>query len=76
MFRKTLFFVSLTLMSAVAFAEDSSLEPCLNGQVSASGNFPNQSMEDQLQAYLRWRDGDLYYLFRIAAGQRQTAALD
>ncbi|MES9955790.1 MAG: hypothetical protein ABW086_01975 [Sedimenticola sp.] len=32
------------------------LEPCLNGEVSASGMFPNQKMEDQFIAYLKWVD--------------------
>jgi len=30
------------------------LEPCINGEVSAGGRFPNQAMEDAFHAYLRW----------------------
>lgn len=31
-----------------------SLEPCINGSVSASGTFPTQAMENQLAAYVEW----------------------
>jgi hypothetical protein len=31
-----------------------SLDSCLNGQVSASGRFPTQSMEDEFNRYLGW----------------------
>ena len=37
---------------ARAFHPD--LEPSLNGQVSASGLFPTQAMEDEFTAYLQW----------------------
>lgn len=30
------------------------LEPALNGQVSATGLFPTQAMEDEFHAYLDW----------------------
>jgi len=30
------------------------LDPCLNGDVSASGRFPTQAMEDQFNRYLDW----------------------
>jgi hypothetical protein len=30
------------------------LEPAINGQVSANGLFPSQSMEDEFTAYLKW----------------------
>jgi hypothetical protein len=30
------------------------LEPAINGEVSASGLFPSQAMEEQFAAYLRW----------------------
>jgi len=30
------------------------LDPCLNGQVSASGRFPTQAMEDEFNRYLSW----------------------
>jgi hypothetical protein len=35
-----------------------SLDPCLNGQVSASGRFPTQSMEDEFNRYLGWVAGN------------------
>jgi len=31
-----------------------SLEPCVNAEVSRSGVFPTQEMEDQFAAYLQW----------------------
>jgi hypothetical protein len=30
------------------------LDPCVNGDVSASGRFPTQAMEDQFNRYLDW----------------------
>ena len=30
------------------------LDACLNGDVSASGRFPTQAMEDQFNAYVAW----------------------
>ena len=30
------------------------LDPCLNGQVSASGRFPTQAMENEFNRYLSW----------------------
>jgi hypothetical protein len=51
------------------------LEPCINGEVSASGTFPSQAMEDQIGAYLDWsaRTGRPFYLFQVG-GDRLTAA--
>lgn len=47
---------SLATSSAVfagfSFVRD--LEPAINGEVSASGLFPTQAMEDQFNAYVRW----------------------
>lgn len=65
MFRKTLF-VLVILVSIPAYASDL-LEPCINGDVSASGNFPTQEMESQIEAYLAWQSGEPYYLFRVAS---------
>jgi hypothetical protein len=62
--------VGLTLslvISSGAFATDFSLEPCINGGVSESGSFPSQEMEDQVQAYLKWRSDQPYYLFTAAS---------
>jgi hypothetical protein len=54
---------------------DHSLEPCINGAVSASGAFPTQAMEDQIMAYVAWSGtiGQPYYLFRVT-GQQFAAA--
>jgi hypothetical protein len=47
---------------------DLDLEPCINGAVSASGTYPSQAMEDQIQAYLAWstETGRPFYLFQVA----------
>ena len=52
-------------------AADDSLEPCINGGVSATGAFPTQAMEDQIRAYAAWSSelGQPYYLFRVTAHQ-------
>ena len=55
MSRKTLAVVLFVASTTGAFASDLSLEPCINGDVSASGNFPSQAMEEQFQAFLDWR---------------------
>ena len=67
MFGKYLVAAALLSTAINANAVDLSLEPCINGEVSASGNFPNQSMEDQVYAYLNWRSYEPYYLFAVAA---------
>ncbi len=35
-------------------ATSATLDPCLNGEVSASGRFPTQAMEDEFNRYLIW----------------------
>jgi hypothetical protein len=65
MFRKTVF-VLLVSIATAAFAGDE-LEPCINGDVSATGNFPSQEMENQIHAYLAWQQAEPYYLFKVAA---------
>lgn len=52
---------------ARAFHKD--LEPALNGQVSASGRFPTQAMEDAFHEYLRWTKEN--GLSRLAAFESQ-----
>lgn len=45
-----------------------SLDGVLNGNVSSTGRFPTQSMEDQFNAYLSWVDThglDQDYAFRL-----------
>lgn len=39
---------------AVETASKIELDPCLNGQVSTSGLFPTQAMEEQFTQYLDW----------------------
>lgn len=64
--------LAFNLMAAeMPVADAHTLEPCINGQVSASGTFPTQAMEEQIDAYLRWsnRTGQPYYLFTVANHQ-------
>jgi hypothetical protein len=58
-------------------ADAHALEPCINGEVSASGTFPSQAMEEQIDAYMRWSNltGQPYYLFTVA-NDRLVGALD
>ena len=53
MFRKTLF-VLLTFVAIPATANDAEdlWEPCINGGVSASGNYATQDLEDLTLAFL------------------------
>ena len=39
---------------AVETASKNELDPCLNGQVSTTGMFPTQAMEEQFTQYLDW----------------------
>lgn len=66
MFRKTLGITLSLFCTATAFAADLSLEPCIDGGVSASGNFPTQEMEEQIYAYRNWAADKPGYLFAIA----------
>ncbi len=50
------------------------LEPAINAQVSASGSFPTQEMEDQFNAYLAWTKEQ--GLSRLAAYEPRTGAED
>ena len=67
MFAKSLVPAILIALSGTAAATDLALEPCVNGAVSKSGNFPTQSMEREIYAYLDWRSYDPYYLFAVTA---------
>ena len=52
------------------------LEPALNGQVSATGLFPSQAMEDAFQAYLRWtKESGLSRLAAFESRQDETQIL-
>ena len=75
MFRKTVILMFSVLLSSLAVAGNSDLELCINGGVSATGNFPSQAMEDQIHAYLDWRSdqGSPYYLFRVASQRMKSA---
>ena len=66
MFRKTLGTAFSAIFTTTAFAADLSLEPCIDGGVSASGNFPTQEMEDQIYAYRNWASEMPGYLFAFA----------
>lgn len=49
------FFTAGSLSAAQpATATGAKLDPCLNGQVSESGRFPTQAMEDEFNRYLSW----------------------
>lgn len=72
MFGKSVFFATCVALAGTTHAGDLSLEPCINADVSASGNFPTQLMEEQIQAYLDWRSYEPYYLFAVAANYLQT----
>lgn len=65
---KTLSLTLTLLVSNAAFASDLTLEPCIDGGVSATGTFPSQAMEDQIHAYLKWSSGQPYYLYTVASG--------
>jgi len=39
---------------SAAPAVGANLDPCLNGEASSSGRFPNQAMEDAFKRYLDW----------------------
>lgn len=48
-----------SLLAFSVFADEpndagASLEPCINGSVSANGLFPTQAIEEEFTAYLRW----------------------
>ena len=47
------------------------LEPCFNGEVSATGAFPTQAMEEQVDAFVNWtaETGRFYYLFEVAGAK-------
>ncbi len=42
-----LFCICITSMNAIAESDNLNLEPCINGEVSASGLFPTQESEDR-----------------------------
>ncbi|MGD8274965.1 MAG: hypothetical protein PVJ30_03335 [Thiohalocapsa sp.] len=66
---------AFSISAAEAPPVDRSLEPCMNGGVSASGAFPTQAMEDEIKAYAAWSGsiGQPYYLFQVA-GEAFAAA--
>ncbi len=50
----TLFAAGTVSAAQPTTATVANLDPCLNGQVSASGRFPTQAMEDEFNRYLSW----------------------
>jgi hypothetical protein len=66
MFRTTLGIALSVVFSASALATDLALEPCIDGGVSASGNFPTQEMEEQIYAYRKWAAEMPGYLFAFS----------
>jgi hypothetical protein len=76
MIQKMLMFTFCLACGTPLIAADVDLEPCINGEVSHSGNFPTQEMEEQIHAYLEWSSDAPYYLFRVAAKQIGTPYSD
>lgn len=70
MFGKTL--IALALLASSAGATDLPLEPCVDGNVSASGRFPSQRLEDAASVNLNWRSYEPYYLFAVSASYLQS----
>ncbi|TVP79349.1 hypothetical protein [Thioalkalivibrio sp.] len=53
------------------------LDACLNGDVSASGRFPTQAMEDQYNAYVAWvEENNLDVTHAINPSIEATSALE
>ncbi len=72
MLEKLLAFTMPALLATVTLAGDDSLEPCINGEVSRSGDFASQVMQDQVYVHLQWQTDDPHQ-FRVAARKVQTA---
>jgi 3-methyladenine DNA glycosylase/8-oxoguanine DNA glycosylase len=72
MFGKALVLSIALAAASAAPADDLSLEPCINGGVSSSGNYPSEAMERQIAAYLNWRSYEPYYLFAVSAQYLQS----
>jgi hypothetical protein len=62
----------LSLASMAATADDLMLEPCINGDVSPTGNYPTAAMEREIHNYLAWRSDQPYYLFAVSAYYLET----
>lgn len=68
MFERTLpLALGALLFTTATIANDMALEPCINGDVSPSGNYPSAAMEREIQAYLTWKSYEPYYLFAVSA---------
>ena len=67
--------LAFSVPAAEATRSERDLEPCINGAVSASGTFPTQAMEEQVNAYLArsGKSGRPYYLFQVAADKLSAA---
>lgn len=67
---------SLQAMDATSPAKIG-LDPCVNGDVSTSGRFPTQAMEDQFNRYLDWvAENDLDVTHAIDPRIEATSALE
>jgi hypothetical protein len=70
--------IALTLFAAGPHAAEifapAAVEPTANGEVSASGAFPTQAMEDQFLTYLAWTK--VQGLSRLVAFEPRTGAAD
>jgi hypothetical protein len=69
--RKTLF-AALALSTTSVFAGDQ-LEPCINGEVSASGKFPTQEAEQQVRSQLEPQAATEHQRFGVAAAESPLA---
>lgn len=58
-------------------AVGANLDPCLNGEASASGRFPDQTMEDAFKRYLDWTfENGLSVEYALADPTRPVHALE
>lgn len=67
MFGKHTLFGLILLAAGAGQASDLSLEPCMNGGVSATGIWPTELAEGGLNTGLNWQTYDPYYLFAVSA---------
>ena len=75
MFRKSLLVAVFTLVSSSTFADDLSLEPSINGEVSKSGEYSTQMVEDYVNFYLRWIEEDPYDLYKASPQTAEASSL-
>jgi hypothetical protein len=68
--------LAFSVSAAEVTASGASLEPCINGAVSASGAFPTQAMEEQVNGDLARSEQKSrpHQLVRVAADRSSTAS--